>query len=91
MTRQIFQAIQKLKTKMNKNSETYRLLATEAVEFLLWCMQKQNLNGKQIQTRYLSKELSCLSYGAVLQQLINDHVISYETLATKNLNESDYV
>ena len=91
MTRQIFQAIQKLKTKMNKNSETYRLLATEAVEFLLWCMQKQNLNGKQIQTRYLSKELSCLSYGAVLQQLINDHVKSYETLATKKLNESDYV
>lgn len=77
--------------KMNKNSETYRLLATEAVEFLLWCMQKQNLNGKQIQTRYLSKELSCLSYGAVLQQLINDHVKSYETLATKKLNESDYV
>ncbi len=76
---------------MNKNSETYRLLATEAVEFLLWCMQKQNLNGKQIQTRYLSKELSCLSYGAVLQQLINDHVKSYETLATKKLNESDYV
>ena len=54
-------------------------------------MQKQNLNGKQIQTRYLSKELSCLSYGAVLQQLINDHVKSYETLATKKLNESDYV
>ncbi len=77
--------------KMNKNSETYRLLATEAVEFLLWCMQKQNLNGKQIQTRYLSKELSCLSYGALLQQLINDHVKSYETLATKKLNESDYV
>ena len=77
--------------KMNKNSETYRLLATEAVEFLLWCMQKQNLNGKQIQTRYLSKELSCLSYGAVLQQLINDHVKSYERLATKKLNESDYV
>ena len=77
--------------KRNKNSETYRLLATEAVEFLLWCMQKQNLNGKQIQTRYLSKELSCLSYGAVLQQLINDHVKSYETLATKKLNESDYV
>jgi len=76
---------------MNKNSETYRLLATEAVEFLLWCMQKQNLNGKQIQNRYLSKELSCLSYGAVLQQLINDHVKSYETLATKKLNESDYV
>ena len=76
---------------MNKNSETYRLLATEAVEFLLWCMQKQNLNGKQIQTRYLSKELSCLSYGAVLQQLINDHVKSYETLATNKLNESDYV
>ena len=76
---------------MNKNSETYRLLATEAVEFLLWCMQKQNLNGKQIQTRYLSKELSCLSYDAVLQQLINDHVKSYETLATKKLNESDYV
>ena len=76
---------------MNKNSETYRLLATEAVEFLLWCMQKQNLNGKQIQTRYLSKELSCLSYGAVLLQLINDHVKSYETLATKKLNESDYV
>tara|TARA_B100000513_G_C11863802_1_gene173659 strand:- start:594 stop:824 length:231 start_codon:yes stop_codon:yes gene_type:complete len=76
---------------MNKNSETYRLLATEAVEFLLWCMQKQNLNGKQIQTRYLSKELSCLSYGALLQQLINDHVKSYETLATKKLNESDYV
>ena len=76
---------------MNKNSETYRLLATEAVEFLLWCMQKQNLNGKQIQTRYLSKELSCLSYGAVLQQLINDHVKSHETLATKKLNESDYV
>mgnify|MGYP006230520521 FL=1 len=77
--------------KMNKNSETYRLLATEAVEFLLWCMQKQNLNGKQIQTRYLSKELSCLSYGALLQQLINDHVKSYERLATKKLNESDYV
>tara|TARA_B100000519_G_scaffold177149_1_gene166658 strand:+ start:1986 stop:2216 length:231 start_codon:yes stop_codon:yes gene_type:complete len=76
---------------MNKNSETYRLLATESVEFLLWCMQKQNLNGKQIQTRYLSKELSCLSYGALLQQLINDHVKSYETLATKKLNESDYV
>tara|TARA_R100001224_G_C3966893_1_gene131124 strand:+ start:210 stop:440 length:231 start_codon:yes stop_codon:yes gene_type:complete len=76
---------------MNKNSETYRLLATEAVEFLLWCMQKQNLNGKQIQTRYLSKELSCLSYGALLQQLINDHVKSYERLATKKLNESDYV
>ena len=76
---------------MNKNSETYRLLATEAVEFLLWCMQKQNLNGKQIQTRYLSKELSCLSYGALLQQLINDHVKSHERLATKKLNESDYV
>ena len=76
---------------MNKNSETYRLIASEAVEFLYWCMHDQNLNVKQIQTRYLSKELNCLSYGALLQQLINDHVKSYERLAMKTLKESDYV
>ena len=76
---------------MNRNSETYKLLATEAVEFLHWCMKDQKLNIKQIQTRYLSKELNCLSYGALLQQLINDHVKSYEAIATKELKESDYV
>ena len=85
------QAIQSIKMKMNKNSETYRLIASEAVEFLYWCMHDQNLNVKQIQTRYLSKELNCLSYGALLQQLINDHVKSYERLAMKTLKESDYV
>ena len=77
--------------KMNKNSETYRLIAAEAVEFLYWCMHDQNLNVQQIQTRYLSKKLSCLSYGALLQQLINDHVKSYERLAMKTLKDSDYV
>jgi len=76
---------------MNKNSETYRLIVTEAVEFLLWCLQEEKLNVQQIQTRYLSKELSCLSYGALLQQLINDHVKSYERLAIKTLKDSDYV
>ena len=77
--------------KINKNSETYRLIVCEAVEFLNWCMQKENLNAQQIQSRYLSQELTCLSYGALLQQLINDHVKSYERLAIKTLKESDYV
>ena len=76
---------------MNKNSETYRLIVTEAVEFLLWCLQEEKLDVQQIQTRYLSKKLSCLSYGAVLQQLINEHVKSYERLAIKTLKDSDYV
>ena len=76
---------------MNKNSETYRLIVTEAVEFLLWCLQEEKLDVQQIQTRYLSKKLSCLSYGALLQQLINDHVKSYERLAMKKLKDSDYV
>jgi|TARA_E500000318_G_scaffold109256_1_gene121838 hypothetical protein len=77
--------------KINKNSETYRLIVTETVEFLLWCLQEEKLNVQQIQTKYLSKELNCLSYGALLQQLINDHVKSYERLAMKTLKESDYV
>lgn len=76
---------------MNRNSETYQLLATEAVEFLHWCMHDQKLNIKQIQKRYLKKEFACLSYGGLLQQLINDHVKSYEAIATKELKESDYV
>ena len=76
---------------MNRNSETYQLLATEAVEFLLWCLQEEKLNVEQIQTKYLSKELNCLSYGALLQQLINDHVKSYEAIAIKEPKESDYV
>ena len=59
---------------MNRNSETYQLLATEAVEFLYWCMKDQKLSIKEIQKRYLKKEFACLSYGGLLQQLINDHV-----------------
>jgi len=76
---------------MNRNSETYQLLATEAVEFLYWCMHDQKLSIKQIQKRYLKKEPACLSYGGLLQQLINDHVKSYKAIATKELKESDYV
>lgn len=77
--------------KMNKNSETYRLCVTEAVEFLYYCMHEQNLDVKKISHRYLSKQLTCLSYGALLQQLIHDHVESHEALQNKTLKESDYV
>ena len=76
---------------MNRNSETYRLLVTEAVEFLYYCMHEQNLDVKEISQRYLSKERQVSSYGALLQQLINDHVRSYEALQNKTLKESDYV
>ena len=76
---------------MNRNSETYRLLVTEAVEFLYNCMHEQNLDVKEISQRYLSKERQVSSYGALLQQLINDHVRSYEALQNKTLKESDYV
>ena len=76
---------------MNKNSETYRLLAYDAIEFLYWCTHQQKLTLKQIEKQYLSKELSCLSYGALLQQLINDHVNSHVRISNKELKESDYV
>lgn len=76
---------------MNRNSETYRLLVTEAVEFLYNCMHEQNLDVKEISQRYLSKERQVSSYGALLQQLINDHVRSYEALQNKVLKETDHV
>ena len=76
---------------MNRNSETYRLLVTEAVEFLYYCMHEQNLDVKEITQRYLSKERQVSSYGALLQQLINDHVRSYEALQNKVLKETDHV
>ena len=76
---------------MNRNSETYRLLVTEAVEFLYNCMHAQNLDVKEISQRYLSKERQVSSYGALLQQLINDHVRSYEALQNKVLKETDHV
>ena len=87
----IYPAIQKANIRMNRNSETYRLLVTEAVEFLYYCMHEQNLDVKEISQRYLSKQLTCLSYGALLQQLINDHVRSYEALQNKVLKETDHV
>ena len=76
---------------MNRNSETYRLLVTEAVEFLYYCMHEQNLDVKEISQRYLSKERQVSSYGALLQQLLNDHVRSYEALQNKVLKETDHV
>ena len=59
---------------MNRNSETYQLLATEAVEFLYWCMKDQKLSIKQIQKRYLKKEFACLSYGGLLQPVSYTHL-----------------
>lgn len=76
---------------MNKNSETYRSLAAEATEFLLWCLKDQEMKLKDIEQMYLSKNLSCLSYGALLQQLINDHIESHVRISNKELKESDYV
>lgn len=87
----IYPAIQKANIRMNRNSETYRLLVTEAVEFLYNCMHEQNLDVKEISQRYLSKERQVSSYGALLQQLINDHVRSYEALQNKVLKETDHV
>jgi len=76
---------------MNKNSETYRSLAAEATEFLLWCLKDQEMKLKDIEQMYLSKNLSCLSYGALLQQLINDHIESHIRISNKKQKESDYV
>ena len=67
---------------LNKNSETHRLLAKEAVEFLLFCLDN-DMKLADIQRMYIKKELNNLTYANVLQALINEHIDSHVRLSMK--------
>ena len=71
---------------LNKNSETHRLLAKEAVEFLLFCLNNDMKLG-DIQRMYIKKELTNLTYANVLQALINEHIDCHVRLSMKNEEE----
>lgn len=67
---------------LNKNSETHRLLAKEAVEFLLFCLDN-DMKLADIQRMYIKKELNNLTYANVLQALINEHIDCHVRLSMK--------
>tara|TARA_B100000287_G_C20455560_1_gene711250 strand:- start:287 stop:520 length:234 start_codon:yes stop_codon:yes gene_type:complete len=71
---------------LNRNSETHRLLAKEAVEFLLFCLNNDMKLG-DIQRMYIKKELTNLTYANVLQALINEHIDCHVRLSMKNEEE----
>lgn len=71
---------------LNRNSETHRLLAKEAVEFLLFCLNNDMKLG-DIQRMYIKKELTNLTYANVLQALINEHIDCHVRLSMKNEKE----
>ena len=67
---------------LNKNSETHRLLAKEAVEFLLFCLDN-DMKLADIHRMYIKKELNNLTYANVLQALINEHIDCHVRLSMK--------
>ena len=71
---------------LNRNSETHRLLAKEAIEFLLFCLNNDMKLG-DIQRMYIKKELTNLTYANVLQALINEHIDCHVRLSMKNEEE----
>ena len=67
---------------LNKNSETHRLLAKDAVEFPLFCLDN-DMKLADIQRMYIKKELNNLTYANVLQALINEHIDCHVRLSMK--------
>ena len=70
---------------LNKNSETYTLLAVEAVEFMMECLHN-GMSLHDIRTMYITRKSIPLGYGTVLQQLIREHVECHTRLVdAKNI------
>jgi hypothetical protein len=67
---------------LNYSGETHRLLAIEATEFMLDCLNN-DMKLKDIQEMYIKKTLTTLTYGSVLQQLIREHVDCHNRLANE--------
>jgi len=66
--------------KYDYGGETHRLLAIEAAEFMLACLNN-DMKLKDIQDMYLVRKTTNLTYGGVLQQLIKEHVDCHNRLA----------
>ena len=66
--------------KYDYGGETHRLLAIEAAEFMLGCLNN-DMKLKDIQDMYLVRKTTNLTYGGVLQQLIKEHVDCHNRLA----------
>ena len=66
--------------KYNHGGETHRLLAIEATEFMLNCLNN-DMKLQDIQDMYLERNINNLTYGNVLQQLIREHVDCHNRLA----------
>ena len=69
--------------KYNHGGETHRLLAIEAAQFMLDCLNN-DMKLKDIQDMYLVRKTTNLTYGGVLQQLIKEHVDCHNRLANGN-------
>lgn len=66
---------------VNYSGETHRLLAIEATEFMLDCLNN-GMNLRDICDMYIQRKGPIqMSYGGVLQQLIREHVDCYLRLA----------
>ena len=70
---------------LSKNSETYQLLAKEALEFMLDCLN-QGMQLSEIKAMYINKMGSGvqMSYGNILNQLIREHLECHKRLDNKN-------
>ena len=69
---------------LSKNSETYQLLAKEALEFMLDCLN-QGMDLHEIKAMYINKMGSVpVSYGNILNQLIREHLECNKRLVNKN-------
>ena len=70
---------------LSKNSETYQLLAKEALEFMLDCLN-QGMQLNEIKAMYINEMGSGvqMSYGNILNQLIREHLECHKRLVNKN-------
>jgi hypothetical protein len=69
---------------LSKNSETYQLLAKEALEFMLDCLN-QGMQLNEIKAMYINEMGSIpISYGNILNQLIKEHLECHKRLVNKN-------
>jgi len=75
---------------LSKNSESYQLLAKEALEFMLDCLN-QGMQLYEIKAMYINNMGAGVpvSYGNILNQLIREHLECHKRLANKKYKMSD--